>query len=100
MITPRDPRSTSRLTRGPGPLLVSVSIPAWYEDALCAQIDLDGFFPELGHQDQAQRAAKICTTCPVQKKCLEYAVVNKERYGVWGGTTWTQRNKLIKERAS
>lgn len=32
--------------------------------------------------------------CPVRDKCLEYACINNESYGVWGGMTAEQRHQL------
>lgn len=33
----------------------------------------------------------ICSECPVRQRCLEYAVANEERWGVWGGLTYKER---------
>ena len=30
-------------------------------------------------------AKTICTTCEVRGECLEYALQNDERFGIWGG---------------
>ena len=46
------------------------------------------------------RAAKrICQTCTVQTECLEYALANDERFGIWGGLSERERRRL-KRRAS
>lgn len=34
---------------------------------------------------------ELCPTCPVRTDCYEYAVSNKERFGVWGGVDFTKR---------
>jgi hypothetical protein len=36
---------------------------------------------------------KFCLSCPVMYECLNFAVVHDE-FGVWGGSTRTQREKL------
>lgn len=67
----------------------------WMDDAACAANDPDLFFPEGKANDVVlgeKRAVKVCTTCPVQAECLEYALANDERYGVWGGLTPTELN--------
>ncbi len=47
----------------------------------------------------AIRAAKaICATCPVQQLCLEHALTNRERDGVWGGLTEKERRRIIRQR--
>lgn len=42
--------------------------------------------------DQAA-ALTACTTCPVLAHCASYADVADERWGVWGGTTPTDRRR-------
>lgn len=70
------------------------SVLAWADRAACAGIDLDYMFTE---GTAAHQAAKVCTGCPVKTECLEYALVNRMDYGVWGGLTARQRRKLLKE---
>jgi WhiB family transcriptional regulator, redox-sensing transcriptional regulator len=69
----------------------------WQTDALCAQTDPEAFFPEKG--GSTRDAKKICTTCDVRGECLEYALQNDERFGIWGGLSERERRKL-KRRAS
>lgn len=40
-------------------------------------------------RDFYRNAKAICVRCPVMDKCLEYGI--EENYGVWGGTTPTER---------
>ena len=43
-----------------------------------------------------EREAKaVCQTCPVIQKCLDYALSAQEAEGVWGGTTFKERELLI-----
>jgi WhiB family redox-sensing transcriptional regulator len=59
----------------------------------CANIDNpDVFFP---HSINSARPAKlICSECPVSTLCLEYALENGEKHGIWGGLTATERQLL------
>jgi WhiB family redox-sensing transcriptional regulator len=50
------------------------------------------FFPDKGGSTVAPK--KICATCPVTEQCLEFAMENDERFGVWGGKTERERRKL------
>jgi len=65
---------------------------AWQTDALCAQTDPEAFFPEKG--GSTRDAKKICGTCEVRAQCLEYALQNDERFGIWGGLSERERRKL------
>jgi len=42
-----------------------------------------------------QEAKAVCQTCPVIQKCLDYALSAQEAEGVWGGTTFKERESLI-----
>ena len=41
-------------------------------------------------------AKRICTGCNVKAQCLEYALANDERFGIWGGLSERERRKLKK----
>ncbi|MET0590251.1 MAG: WhiB family transcriptional regulator [Naasia sp.] len=68
---------------------------AWQADSLCAQTDPEAFFPEKG--GSTREAKKICTSCEVKTQCLEYALQNDERFGIWGGLSERERRKLRKQ---
>lgn len=65
---------------------------SWQSDALCAQTDPESFFPEKG--GSTRDAKRICTSCEVRGECLEYALANDERFGIWGGLSERERRKL------
>jgi WhiB family transcriptional regulator, redox-sensing transcriptional regulator len=67
---------------------------AWQSDSLCAQTDPEAFFPEKG--GSTRDAKKICASCEVRMHCLEYALENDERFGIWGGLSERERRKLRK----
>ena len=71
---------------------------AWQTDALCAQTDPEAFFPEKG--GSTRDAKKICTTCEVKAQCLEYALANDERFGIWGGLSERERRRLRRARSA
>jgi len=66
----------------------------WQERALCAQTDPEAFFPEKG--GSTREAKRVCLTCEVRSECLEYALENDERFGIWGGLSERERRKLKK----
>lgn len=67
---------------------------AWQVDALCAQTDPEAFFPEKG--GSTRDAKKICASCTVRSQCLDYAMQNDERFGIWGGLSERERRRLRK----
>jgi WhiB family redox-sensing transcriptional regulator len=71
---------------------------AWQTDALCAQTDPEAFFPEKG--GSTRDAKKICTTCEVKAQCLDYALANDERFGIWGGLSERERRRLRRARSA
>jgi WhiB family redox-sensing transcriptional regulator len=55
---------------------------SWQERALC----------EKG--GSTREAKKVCVSCEVRAECLEYALENDERFGIWGGLSERERRKL------
>lgn len=66
----------------------------WWQDAVCAQIDPEAFFPDDNGAYSARAAKAVCKTCPVISECAEFAIRNFEMYGIWGGLTPAERQKL------
>ena len=64
----------------------------WQERALCAQTDPEAFFPAKG--GSTREAKRVCASCEVREECLEYALANDERFGIWGGLSERERRKL------
>jgi WhiB family transcriptional regulator, redox-sensing transcriptional regulator len=64
----------------------------WQERALCAQTDPEAFFPEKG--GSTREAKRICQGCEVRSSCLEYALANDERFGIWGGLSERERRRI------
>ena len=68
------------------------TVLGWQDRALCAQTDPEAFFPEKG--GSTREAKRVCTGCEVRAECLEYALANDERFGIWGGLSERERRKL------
>ena len=75
-------------------LAVEEELLSWQERSLCAQTDPEAFFPEKG--GSTREAKKVCIGCDVRSECLEYALANDERFGIWGGLSERGRRKLKK----
>ena len=79
----------------------------WMESAVCRQTDLELWFPDRENPAGLMRtinlARRICGGCPVQIDCLDYALANNEKAGIWGGINFGTaksrlRNELRRER--
>jgi WhiB family redox-sensing transcriptional regulator len=64
----------------------------WMADAVCAQVGGDEWHPEKG--GSPREAQGVCRRCPVTGECLQYALDNHIRWGIWGGLTEKQRRRL------
>ena len=73
-------------------------MPSWTEEANCKGADADLFFPERGAS--TRKAKAICRACTVQDQCLEYAVENSEKFGIWGGLSERERRRIKRQRAA
>lgn len=85
----------------------------WQQDAACLGLFKDTgedlFFPPdnpggpkagkgvAGETARIKEARALCKMCPVRQKCLDYALQH-ECTGIWGGTTDSERRKLLREK--
>lgn len=69
---------------------------SWRQRAACRGVDPDIFYP--ASDEEAEEAKAICRQCPVREACLEYALANRERDGVWGGATERERRRIVRQR--
>jgi WhiB family redox-sensing transcriptional regulator len=69
----------------------------WQAKANCMGVDPDLFFPERGAS--TREAKEVCRGCVVRDNCLEYALENGEKFGIWGGMSERERRRLRRARA-
>ena len=69
----------------------------WQERANCLGVDPDLFFPERGAS--TREAKSVCRACEVRVDCLEYALRNGEKFGIWGGLSERERRRVRRQRA-
>ena len=67
----------------------------WEDDALCAEIGSDFWFPNKGENNE--EAMAICNRCPVIVECRDYALADTSLMGIWGGTSWNDRVRMRRE---
>ena len=70
---------------------------SWQMLSNCLGVDPDLFFPERGASTKDAKA--VCQGCVVREDCLEYAVTNREKFGIWGGLSERERRRIRRERA-
>lgn len=66
--------------------------------AVCRQTDPELWFPDKGGSSEQARA--LCRTCPFVTPCLQYALDNRIRWGIWGGTSERERRKMLRVQGS
>jgi WhiB family redox-sensing transcriptional regulator len=69
---------------------------SWQARANCMGVDPDLFFPERGAS--TREAKEVCRGCVVREDCLEYAIANGEKFGIWGGLSERERRKIRRAR--
>jgi len=71
-------------------LMSQQSGPAhWMDLAACRETDPDAYFPDKG--GSSRQAKAVCMRCEVRLQCLEWAMDNDEKFGIWGGLSDRQR---------
>ena len=78
-------------------LLGDVPERSWQRKANCMGVDPDLFFPERGAS--TREAKEVCRGCVVRQDCLEYALTNGEKFGIWGGMSERERRRIRRARA-
>jgi hypothetical protein len=88
------------MTNHPFAALATVITADWRMDALCPQVSIEEFHAGHGRGsvEQINFAKKVCGLCPVKAECLEFALTNDEREGIWGGLSPRVRDQLRAQR--
>jgi WhiB family redox-sensing transcriptional regulator len=69
---------------------------SWQSRANCMGVDPELFFPERGASTREAKA--VCRGCVVREECLEYAIANGEKFGIWGGMSERERRRVRRSR--
>ncbi len=71
----------------------------WHDEAACKGLPSDTFFLPIGGSPQRKAAAvAVCNTCPVKKRCLDWAINNHVTHGIWGGKSERERRIVARSR--
>ena len=69
---------------------------SWRYRGACRGLDPEIFYPVT--DEEADAAKNVCGSCAVRQQCLEFALANREREGVWGGATEKERRRILRQR--
>jgi hypothetical protein len=68
---------------------------SWHSRGACHGMDVEDadavFFPLPRDHEAIAEAKELCGWCPVRRDCLNYALENVLKEGVWGGLTEAER---------
>lgn len=77
----------------------------WMNGAACKGRSIDlFFFDERKDRERLKMARFVCSGCTVWKDCLDYAIETPIDFGIWGGFTprerermrWRERQKVLR----
>jgi WhiB family transcriptional regulator, redox-sensing transcriptional regulator len=76
---------------------------SWQDRAACRGTNARLFFGPDNERPQDRevreaRAKAICALCPVREQCLDYALRNAVKHGIWGGLTTEERTRERRRR--
>jgi WhiB family redox-sensing transcriptional regulator len=96
MKQPLEDRPMTDVSRLPAPVSEHYE---WQLRGLCRGSDVNTFFLPEGvrgpRKARREREAKaICRQCPVRDLCAAFALSTREAYGVWGGMTPEERERI------
>lgn len=69
----------------------------WRAFANCHGMDPAIFHP-VEEDDDGVEARQVCAGCVVRIDCLEWALANRQRFGIWGGLSEHQRRRILRNR--
>lgn len=74
---------------------MSQYVEEWLQHGKCRGAKINIWFPEMGQP--AAPAKAICRECAVSVECLNYALRENIRHGVWGGASERERRRLRRQ---
>jgi WhiB family redox-sensing transcriptional regulator len=77
----------------------STAVWDWQLRAACRRMDSEVFFHPEGERGQARArreagAKAVCRSCPVLRQCRTHALAVREPYGIWGGLSRPDRDRI------
>ena len=76
------------------PTIREITDRSWMEQASCRGVDTELWFDAKPPKTVRRQIREVCSSCPVARLCLSYALVNNEAYGAWGGHAMAELRPL------
>jgi WhiB family redox-sensing transcriptional regulator len=71
------------------------SFATWIDRAACRTLPISWWFPESADDVRtANKALAVCQRCDVRTECLQFALDNDDRHGIFGGLYPYQRYQM------
>ncbi|MFC9431605.1 WhiB family transcriptional regulator [Streptomyces sp. NPDC056987] len=75
--------------------LRGIADTSWQPRGACHGMDVEDaeavFFPQPRDHEAIAEAKELCGWCPVRRECLNFALENVLKEGIWGGLTEAER---------
>ena len=68
----------------------------WIRRANCRGLKTNMFYPR--RYESEKPAKSVCAGCSVRDECVNYALEQHDRFGIWGGLNDKQRSSLRRKR--
>jgi len=82
------------------PALREITDRSWMGQASCRGVDTERWFDAKPPKRVRRHIREVCSSCPVARLCLSYALVNREEHGAWGGLAMTELRPLQRRLAA
>ena len=76
------------------PTLREITDRSWMAQASCHGVDTERWFYIKPPKYIRQHIREVCSSCPVSRLCLSYALVHNEEHGAWGGYMMSELRPL------
>ncbi len=70
---------------------------SWREEAACNDMGPEYFYADKDSPEY-EFAKIVCGSCAVRAECLDFALVTREKFGIWGGYDERERGRMIRRR--
>jgi WhiB family redox-sensing transcriptional regulator len=82
------------------PTIRQIADRSWMEEASCRGVDTERWFLAKPPKYVRRHIERVCSSCPVTRLCLSYALVNNDEFGAWGGYMVSELQPLRRRIAS